>query len=182
MDTFKNYFEYGRIVPMCGISKIHMLGSLDDWKLVKLKTLALLQILKDNKELTDTTKVFCNYLQNVIPLLDEFIVTYEDTPSVEFWNKIMNFTRGPLGSGSTEFVDGWIIRFFYNYFDKKKVELNDIKLNNFKVPVKVTNEVTQVTKTCYLIGGFTGISSIGGKHTIHQSIAVVEDLTSVKEI
>ncbi|CAF1086697.1 unnamed protein product, partial [Didymodactylos carnosus] len=38
MDTFQSYFEYTRVMTMCGIRNVKFMGTLDDWKMLKNKT------------------------------------------------------------------------------------------------------------------------------------------------
>jgi hypothetical protein len=43
MNTFKNYFEYERCIPDCGIKNVHFGGNLLDWKKVYEKLIQLAQ-------------------------------------------------------------------------------------------------------------------------------------------
>merc|ERR1712018_464170 len=41
MDSFQEYFKYGRAIPMCGIRQLHLSGSLNDWRKLASKADAL---------------------------------------------------------------------------------------------------------------------------------------------
>jgi hypothetical protein len=63
MDAMKSYFKYA-LVGGCGISKVMLTGTLEDWQKVKEKT--------DNLRKYD-----CDWwLDYMIPVLDKFISAY----------------------------------------------------------------------------------------------------------
>lgn len=55
------------------------------------------------------------YVERMTAILQKFIDTYEGKVDLDFWNKIVNFERGRLGSGSTSKYSGWLIHFFGYY-------------------------------------------------------------------
>ncbi|CAF1395877.1 unnamed protein product [Adineta ricciae] len=178
MDTFQSYFEYSRCIPGCGIRNVHFQGTLFDWKLLKEKTEQLMS-------LTIRNDSFFQYLQNLIPILNEFIETYQGNVNVEFWNHIVDAKRGRLRSGSAEYLNGWILKLFYDIEEtnRDKITSSDIHLNSIQVPVQVENYSTGLKKTCYVLGGFHGIDST--KDHIYKpvlSLVVIEDLTTVEKL
>ncbi|AYV78808.1 MAG: hypothetical protein Edafosvirus35_5 [Edafosvirus sp.] len=172
MNTFKQYFSYGRCIPCCGIKNVQFKGTIDDWMLLKKKALELGDFMK-----TDGT-TFTNYIEKLTPILDLFIDTYNGKVNKEMWNKIMNITHGRLGSGSTTYISGWILDLFLN--TKPNMEPSDIKVDYINVPVEVINHATGQTKTCYILGGFDGIHYENGVHSLVQSLSVIEDKSTVK--
>jgi len=110
MDSFKKYFSYGRCIPCCGIRNVHFMGNLDDWKKLKTKISSLKQYA------TEENKSWPQYIEGVLEITDQFIETFQGKPNKEFWNKIMNFRKGRLGSGSTSYISGWILKFFFWYY------------------------------------------------------------------
>jgi len=172
MDTFKEYFKYGRRIPCCGIRNVAMMGSLDDWVNLKNKAIRL--------------KEFCNksditeFVDNLLPIFEEFINTYQEAPNVEFWNKIMNIYSGRLGSGSTRKISGWILNFFMGLGENEN--LGKLSLGNIKVEVEVENHCTGQQKLCYIIGGFVGVSINNGQHRPVMSLGVVEDLQTIRRL
>ncbi|CAF1689882.1 unnamed protein product [Adineta ricciae] len=151
MDTFQSYFKYSRCIPACGIRNVHFQGTLFYWKLLKEKSEQLMSFTIRNDS-------FFKYLQDLIPILNEFIETYQGNVNVEFWNHIVDAKRGRLGSGSAEYLNGWILKLFYDIEEtnREKITSSDIHLNSIQVPVEVENHCTGLKKTCYVLGGFYG--------------------------
>ena len=175
MDTFKSYFKYVRCIPACGIRNVHFMGTLYDWTLLKQKAEVLMTYTMPNDE-------FYRYVRDLLPILNEFIRTYEEKVDVDFWNRIIDKKRGRLGSGSTEYISGWVLNLFYGIDanNSDKVDFDDVTLDSIRVPVEVENYATGLKKTCYVLGGFYGVDST--QDHIHRpaiSLAVIEDLTTV---
>ena len=145
MDTFKAYFEYGRLIPMCGIQNIWMNGTLEDWIMLKHKLSYL--------EEYDVDRKLKNYILNLNPILDKFIDTFQNKVDVNFWNRIMNFESGRLGSGSTTYTSGWILHFFGIY---GQIEGNP-DLSMINVDIKIDNKITSTIKNVKLVAGFVGV-------------------------
>lgn len=152
MNTFKSYFKYGRCIPLCGIRNVLFMGSLEDWlklseKLDKLKKYSI------NQE-------WENYVSELQPIILQFIESYKGNVDKKFWDSIMNFRHGRIGSGSTTYVTGWILKF---YGLNGEVDVGDIKQDNIDVQVKVINENTNTIKMMDIVGGITGIANIEDK-------------------
>lgn len=147
MDSFKKYFDYGRCIPMCGITDVNFLGTLDDWE-------QLLTKLIDLKGRIEKTE-WSDYTDRIQYIINQFINTYKGKVDVKFWNKVMDVKYARLGSGSTTYISGWILDFFGL---KKTVESDDIPSYGFDVPVEIVNKITGIKKMVSLVGGFTGIN------------------------
>ena len=92
MNAFKNYFTYGLLMSSCGIRKVHFLGTLDDWLLLQEKT-------KQLKTFTMLNDEFSTYIDGLLPILNEFIKTYQGKVDNQFWDKIFNVEHIGHGSG-----------------------------------------------------------------------------------
>jgi hypothetical protein len=92
MNTFKSYFEYGLAMTCCGIRKVHFLGTLDDWLLLRNKTEQL-------KSFTTPNDNFSSYVEGLLPVLDQFINTYQGKVDKRFWDKIFDVKHVGRGSG-----------------------------------------------------------------------------------
>ena len=149
MNTFKQYFSYGRCIPWCGIRNVMFMGTLEDWT----KLLDKLTKLKEYSVDSFWTK----YIDELIPVVNEFIETYQGRVNADFWDKVMNIRYGSLGSGSTSYVSGWILKFYGLY---KEVESDDIKEDLIDVVVEIDNKLTGEKKDVNIVGGVTGISKI----------------------
>jgi len=168
MDSFQSYFTYGRSMCLCGITKVHFMGSLQDWESVVAKTKNL------GKYAVDVG--WTRYIEGLLPVLNKFVDTYKDEVDVEWWNKIMDFTQGRLGSGGqkTPYVSGWILNFFYG-FTGLKVDVYDVKPRMLNVPIQVKNYCTQVQKDVCLVGGFGGVHKTGRAYRPQLSMIVYWD-------
>ena len=81
MDSFQNYFSYGRMVYACGINNVRFLGTLDDWQKLRNKTESLLQFVQEKKKSEDFLK---RYVNRLLPILDQFVATYQGNVDVSF--------------------------------------------------------------------------------------------------
>ena len=95
MDTFKEYFEY-TFMTLCGIPKITLEGTVDDWKKLRDKALALAEF--DLAWWTDELK----------PVLEEFVNAASGRVNRGFWSKIYKEADDSGGP----FVSGWILTLF----------------------------------------------------------------------
>jgi hypothetical protein len=92
MGTFRKYFDYGLMMTLCGIRKVHFLGTLDDWLLLRRKTEQL-------QGFTTPKDDFSIYVEGLLPVLDQFISTYQGKVDNQFWDKIFNVEHVGRGSG-----------------------------------------------------------------------------------
>ena len=83
MDTFKQYFDYECCIT-CGIRNVHFMGILKDWKRLRSKTAKLKNFTQPNRD------SFRSYIDGLLPILDQFIQTYQGKVDKEFWNKVMD--------------------------------------------------------------------------------------------
>lgn len=154
MDSLKEYFEYGRMIPCCGITDLCFTGELNDWEAVKQKVSQLkLFTVKDEWKA---------YITGIEGILDQFMDAYKGNPDLTFWNKIMNIDHGRLGSGSTTYYSGWILKLFWKTFNKTKCESDEITIPSIKVPIEIDNKMTGIVKSVELCGGFNGVAESNG--------------------
>ncbi len=95
MSTFKKYFDYDYYMTMCGIRNVHFMGTLDDWKLLRQKT----EQLKNFTMSSGRQSSFSTYIDGLLPVLDQFIQTYQGNVDEHFWNTIMDIKHIPADSG-----------------------------------------------------------------------------------
>lgn len=105
-------------------------------------------------------------------VLTQFIETYQGRVDVAWWNKVMNIERGRLGSGSTSYVSGWILKFFNVH---TKIEMSDVPEYTISVPVEIHNKLTATKKKVQLIGGFGGVIKSGQAYRPQLSMIVFHD-------
>jgi hypothetical protein len=95
MDTYASYFTY-RMDCICGIPKICVTGSLDDWLRIRARV-----------EIFDAFDLGW-WVTRLRPILDEFISTVEGHPNLEFWQAIYK----PKKTYGATSVTGWIADLF----------------------------------------------------------------------
>ena len=120
MTSLQNYFTYG-IEYFCGLSKVTLLGTLEDW--IKLKD-------KVNFINQFNIKVLNNWTKLLDHVLNQFIEAYKGNVDESFWQRIC--TKEIRGSGSQKKYKGWMLVFCpfaqpSDKFHKEKIKyiLND---------------------------------------------------------
>jgi hypothetical protein len=91
MDTFQKYFEYECYLTKCGIHNVHFMGTLDDWKVLRQKTEELKKFAVASRD------NFGSYIDGLLPIIDQFIQTYQGKVDSDFWNKVMDIEH--VGGG-----------------------------------------------------------------------------------
>ncbi|CAF1260523.1 unnamed protein product, partial [Adineta steineri] len=172
MNTFKKYFDYGLFMIMCGIRKVHFLGTLDDWLLLRQKTTQLQAFTTPNDE-------FSSYIQGLLPVLNQFIDTYQGKVDNEFWDKIFNIEHFGLGSGSWTKLTGWFLQLCYGLHTKESCNIDEVQLDTVVTLVEFESEYTNEKKMCYVAGGFHGVESRDGWHKPVMSLAIMDDLSTI---
>jgi len=106
MDCMKSYFEF-RCCTCCGISKVKLYGTEEDWAILRAKTQGLREY------------GLGWWIDVLDPVLENILKTYRGQPVNEkFWYTIYKrWSTG--GSGATSYVTGWITHFF-PYLEKRK--------------------------------------------------------------
>jgi hypothetical protein len=148
MNSFKQYFSYGRMICSCGINNIYFEGNRDDWEKLIKKT--------SNLSKYDVNGVLLSYIEKIIIIFTEFLKTFDGEKNVDFWNRIMTTELERIGSGgqTQTNIKGWILDF---YGISGWVPLDNVPSYNINVPIKMTNEITKQTINLELIGGWSSI-------------------------
>ena len=95
MDAYKRYFEYV-IMCVCGIPKITLEGTPDDW-----------QRIRDRIEVLATFDLGW-WTTRLAPIVDQFISTAKGAPDLSFWQAIYK----PRKVYASELATGWIADLF----------------------------------------------------------------------
>jgi hypothetical protein len=95
MDTYQRYFDYA-MMCVCGIPKITLEGTPDDW-----------QRMRDRIEVLATYDLDW-WTSRLAPILDQFIATAKGSPDRAFWQAIYK----PQKFYVTEMATGWIADLF----------------------------------------------------------------------
>ena len=91
--------------------------------------------------------------------MNEFKLSFQGKPNVNFWNNIMNIESIRIGSGvdCITYLEGWITHFMGIY---TKVDLDKIPDYTINVPIKLVNELTGITKDLNMFSNFISVSKV----------------------
>lgn len=167
MATFKEYFEYGRCIPLCGLKNVYLEGTVADYE----KIISKLNGLK---------KYGFDYVDKIIIIVNKFIESKQGNIDKEWWNKVMNFRYGRYGSGSTPYISGWFVNFF-GLDETKEYEANDITLDTFYFPVKVINYQTLEEYEATVSESHCGVTYENDILEPHFELVITKGLKSVKK-
>jgi len=124
MAVTSKYFSYF-CVMLCGIPGVTLMGSIDDWILLKNKINYI-----TNFGIENNYKCLVDWVKILLPIIDEFINSYNGNINNDFWQQCVNSTA--YGSGS-KYISGWVLAF--EPFDKYGVW----RLNNLDYILKNKN-------------------------------------------
>lgn len=138
MGAVKNYFEYNMML-MCGLPKVTLLGTIDDWRKIKERA----------QKLSTFNMVELTQWESILgKVLDHFISAFEGNVDKDWWNRIAHQTGG--GSGP-RYLEGWILAFTpwstkgnfvlkdpdTNNNSYGRVNTNDVPASSVEVPVSI---------------------------------------------
>eukprot|EP01133_Synstelium_polycarpum_P012347 gene12347-14479_t len=101
MATIKSYFDYD-MRTYCGLPKVTLYGSQDDWQDVKVRAARLTEFEIPSGNL------MTKWLDMLSPVLDQFIATASQCPDPLWWNRIVKNIGGESGK---HLISGWITVF-----------------------------------------------------------------------
>ncbi|CAF0828858.1 unnamed protein product [Adineta steineri] len=162
-------------MTLCGIRKVHFLGTIDDWLLLRQKTEQL-------QTFTTPEDEFSTYIKGVLPLLDQFIQTYRGYVDNQFWDKIFDIEHVGHGSGSWRKLTGWFLQLCYGLHMKPSCNIQEVQLDSVVTPVEFESEYTNEKKTCYVAGGFHGVESQNEWHKPVMSLSIIDDLSTITQL
>ena len=95
MDTMKKYFEFD-FCTFCGIPEITLEGTLEDWKQLRDRAVALAEFDLEW------------WITELTPVLDQFVAAASGKPDRKFWTKMYK----EVDESGGPYIRGWIITFF----------------------------------------------------------------------
>lgn len=104
MDAMQNYFKF-TMYGGCTLTKVKLLGNMVDWQIIRQKA--------ENLKKYDMGW----WADDLLPILDKFVKTFEGETDTTFWNCILKRAE-PMGSGARPYADGWIFNFYPYLFDE----------------------------------------------------------------
>lgn len=151
MASMKHFFTY-KMICGSGIRNVYMAGTLEDWKKLKEKTESLAKYELDW------------WIKKLLPIIDNFILTYLGKPDLKFWNYMVDMVDGIGGSGmrtkKSDFT-GWIIHFYpyqkNGYPTGEKIKSREFPNIVLKSPVIVKDLPSGKQYNMKFLTGFSGI-------------------------
>ncbi|GES92422.1 DUF4419 domain-containing protein [Rhizophagus clarus] len=144
LDMVKAYFTY-RVYTRCGIPKITLEGTLEDWTKLQEKVIQLRKL--------DLDMDF--WLDRLDPVIWKLVETYKGEVDEDFWAKIAS--RQKYGSGYRGDIDGWLVAFYPYDKGGSKIGYNSVIPSNIpsgRVAVPFTTD-TEFEKLKF-VAGFLG--------------------------
>lgn len=170
MGAMKNYFSYGGSV-CCGLPAITLEGTLDDWKDLRSRADQLLVYAQNSNTFGVDLKKWHALL---VPVLDEFIKTYQGDVDKNFWNTILTEVGG--GSGPSyltgfcnvfmPFKDGKFVLDERDFRGEKHkyglIETSDVPSGAIEVPFTINDnghEIKTIFYTGALVASYDPVSN-----------------------
>jgi len=126
MDAFKSYFEFVLIYSSCGIPKVTLEGTQQDWQKVLMKTEALRKYKLDW------------WVDKLEPVLKKIVAASSGKVDTAFWRGMFKLHSGaPCQTPSI--ANGWIVKFFP--YDKRG---NRNNLDSIAMTDELPNEIVKV--------------------------------------
>ncbi|WP_293307498.1 DUF4419 domain-containing protein [Pedobacter sp. UBA5917] len=151
METVKSYFEFKVIIMGCGIPKVTIEGTTQDWKKLLEKTKYLSQYKLDW------------WTNELVPIIEEIIAAKKGKVNKDFWmNMVKYHTEKKYGTVNT--IDGWIVKFFPYTKEGNKTGLKPITSVNslaseiVKVPFILLDDINHTSNNMEIWAGFIGLS------------------------
>lgn len=170
MSTVKAYFDYLVVVGVCGIPSITIEGTPDDWRKVLDKTRRL------------SVYGIEDWVEELEPILEEFVAASKGKPNVRFWQDIVKrdrideITRSScVGRDKPTKLDGWFLKLMP--FDKKgrtpesvNYDTQDMKPNVVSAPFICQREGETETLRMSVHAGLVGVDVDGDANTMRPRI------------
>jgi len=99
MGALKEYFSY-KCYMCCGLSKVTLMGSLDDWANLVQKAKYLYTFNQQN---------LTAWADLLVPVLEKFVDAYKGNIERDFWQRICTYRS--IGSGGDKEFRGWFLVF-----------------------------------------------------------------------
>lgn len=140
MHTTSSYFRYGRCTS-CGIPWIELRGTADDWRQVRAKAEMLRQFDIPDRRWRHDGFVIENRLNELNPVLDQFVNACEGRVDRDFWGSISNMGGGSGGRQPTgKFVSGWVRAFYQNMAEGCSEAYQWVKEHGLDAAMKKAND------------------------------------------
>ena len=114
MDIMKKYFKY-KLRCHCGIPKVRLLGTKQDW----------VKLIQKTSRLSEFDLEW--WTGPLLEVLQKFADSYDGNPDPDFWKMSYKFCEGK-GSGSYDSVEGWVNNFFPYVNSERSRHITPLKI------------------------------------------------------
>ncbi|CAM9989140.1 unnamed protein product [Ectocarpus sp. 12 AP-2014] len=111
MASLQAYFEY-KMCLTCGIPSVTMMGTVEDWKLLREKIERMLEFEVQGNPEGKVMEVWVGYLRKVCDGFVESAEHPDSAATVDFWDKVLSQS----GGSGVNYTTGWVSTF--SCFDK----------------------------------------------------------------
>ena len=160
MSAMKNYFVYKGICGSCGISKIILEGTLEDWEKIKTK-------------LNYLSKIGLNWwTKHLIPIIDNIIKTKKyyqknmilNDELIHFWKNMIKI-KDKYDVYVPDVFNGWIVKFIPNLNEEhpslyEEMDEREVPDQIISCPLKIIEDSSngfKVVYECAIASGFYGM-------------------------
>ena len=169
METTKAYFEFVVVYIACGIPEVTLLGTTEDWQKVYDKAMQLRSF------------DLAWWIDELKPILKQFIKASEGNADIKFWRNMFKW-HTQKEYGTTNVIDGWIVKFFpYDNYGKRfdlKTLTRDSSLPDEMAQadvrfIEINPDGTKVETMVELRGGFMGLEQNATNYALTPKIGWV---------
>ena len=166
METTKAYFEFVVVYIACGIPEVTLLGTTEDWQKVYDKAMQLRSF------------DLAWWIDELKPILKQFIKASEGNADIKFWRNMFKW-HTQKEYGTTNVIDGWIVKFFpYDNYGKRfdlKTLTRDSSLPDEMAQadvrfIEINPDGTKVETMVELRGGFMGLEQNATNYALTPKI------------
>ena len=164
MESVKAYFDYQVVIIGCGIPKITIEGTTNDWK----------NLLQKTKYLEKFKLGW--WVSELEPVLEEIINATKGNFNKIFWMNMVQVHTGKVCVSPT-IINGWIVKFFPYTKDGKRTVLksvwgvNNLASEMMKVPFILNDEKNKKKYKMEFWAGFAGLTQNKKDYTLKPEIA-----------
>ena len=150
MYSVQKYFHF-KMMLMCGIPAVEMLGTEDDWSKLQSKLKILRTLLEPIENDLGLSSEWWDLVEKVFR---ELLATYQGRPDKEWWSHIISY-QNRFGSGARGYR-GWITDFLEG--TKDLIDIDEMTAGLVSVPLILEDLVRCVKDNATLVAGMLGFT------------------------
>ena len=172
MESVENFYKFSWM-SYCGFNHIKLLGTRDDWSLLKYKVCMMQEYFMNNNEWNKYCQKFC-------AIIDEFIKCFDGYHNITFFEKMIDgdYSFGFYGDMATT-CSGWILDLFYKF----KYDYIIREVPNMVASIEASTDGTNSTLVAEFVGtSVTYCDDEYGNLSTSKKYLLSSDLTDHKLI